>query len=231
MATTPAWLSNVGNIFRTAPAPQMAQPNPAVIPATGTSAPIADPVNPMDAHAALWQTGANPPSDPFAAPLFNTDAAKIAESASKMNIAGSIPPDLLTKAMSGSDPQAFMQVLNTVAQRAVTTSAQVSAATIEQATVRNNERIQTSLPGRIKQLQLDSLAADNPALNHPASQPLLHLVRTQIQAKHPELSAQAINSQAERYLTEHAAAIQLPAEQKAQAGTTGDTNWESWGGS
>ena len=222
MATTPAWLSNVGNIFKTAPTAPMAQPNPVVVPE-----PVI-PVNPMDSHTALWQTGNTPAADPFAAPLFNTDPAKVAESASKMNIAGSISPDLLTKAMSGNDPAAFMEVLNTVAQRAVVTSAQVSAATIEQATTRNNERIQATLPGKIKQLQLDSLAADNPALNHPASQPLLHMVRAQIQAKQPGLSAQAINAQAERYLMEHAAAVQQPVEQRATT-STGGTDWDSWG--
>lgn len=174
------------------------------------------------------------PANPFAAPLLNNDPAKIAEAAKKVNLVGSIPPELLTKAMSGQDPEAFLQVLNMTAQQTLATSAQLSTASIEHAAAANNQRIEQVLPDRIKKIQLEGMVSDNPALQHPASQPFLQLVRSQIQLKEPGLSAQEINNRAEAALTGFASQLATPASQgdgsSNRAQDTKGTDWDSWAG-
>lgn len=233
---------NLGNLFRPVTAvqqvaPPMSQQNPgaaAPVPPAGTSQPTAgEPApNPLDEMAALWQTDpkVQQPADPFSTPLMNTDPAKIAAAAAKMDFVGQVPQDVMQKAMSGTDPAAFMQVMNFVAQKAVATSAQLSAATIEQATARNNERHAQALPGRVKQLQLDSIQSDNPALNHPASQPMLKLVRNQIQMNNPNMSAVEINKRAEQALLGYAQQLVPAPKQDDASGNTpaGSTDWETW---
>lgn len=231
-----ALFNSVANMFRpTTQVTPMGQQNPGAAappPVSGTSAATTEaaPVNPMDEFTPLWQTDPNakPPVDPLASPLFNTDPAKIAAAAAKLDFTGQLPPELLQKAMSGNDPQAFMQVLNAVAQRTLATSTQLNAATIESATTRNNERIQQTLPTHMKRLQLDSLQSDNPVLQHPASQPFLQLVRSQVQMKNPGMSAQEINAQAERALMGFASQLTAPAQATADKAATAGTDWEAW---
>jgi hypothetical protein len=84
----------------------------------------------------------------------------------------------------------------------------------------------------MRSIQLAQMPADNPALNHPASQPLLSLVRSQIQMKNPSLSAAEINKQAESYLVTYASAISAPTpeQQATQQAAAGGTDWENWAG-
>lgn len=231
--------TTIANLFRPVQTVQMPQQNPsaaAVTPPAGTSTPVTEPVtvNPLDELTAIWQNDPNVKEtvDPLNTPLFNTDVKAINAAAAKIDFIGQLPPDMLQKAMAGGDPQAFMQVLNAVAQRAVATSTQLNAATIEQATTRNNARIQQALPGKLKTIQLETMAPDNQVLAHPASQPLLQLVRSQIQMKNPGLTAQQINTQAENYLVNFGSAVTAPS-QEAQATTkaqTGGTDWDAWAG-
>lgn len=235
-------LNNIANIFRpvqaTAP---LAQVNPgagAGAPPAGTSQPTPppEPPNHMDVMATLWQNDPKlaPPVDPLTTPLFNTDPAKIAQAAGKMDFVSQIPQDLMTKAMSGTDPAAFMQVINQVAQRTLATATQLNAATVEQATSRNNERITSTLADRVKQIQLDNLSADNPVLQHPGSQPFLKMMRSQIQMKNPGMSPVEINKQAEQALVGFANQIVEPARQATvasqQAANGESQDWFNWAG-
>lgn len=234
----------LANMFRptqqvtVAPAPAMSQQNPGAAanpPASGNSTPITQqpPANPLDEFTPLWQTDPNAQRfvDPLTTPLFNTDPAAIAAASAKLDFVSQVPQELLAKAMSGQDPAAFMQVLNAVAQRTLATSTQLSAATIEQATTRNNARITGALPERMKRIQLDSMQSEHPALQHPASQPFLQLVRSQIQMKQPHLSAADINAQAERALMGFAGQLVAPAQtESARAAASGGTDWDAWAG-
>lgn len=234
----------IANMFRptqqvtVAPAAPMSQQNPgaaATPPPSGSSAAVNNqpPANPLDEFTPLWQNDPNAQRtvDPLSTPLFNTDPAAIAAAAAKLDFVGQIPQELMAKAMSGQDPNAFMQVLNAVAQRTLATSTQLNAATIEQATTRNNARFSEALPGRIKNIQLQSLQSEHPALQHPASQPFLNLVRSQIQMKNPNLTATEINAQAERALMGFAGQLVAPVQTEAtRAAAAGGTDWDAWAG-
>lgn len=238
MATSQGFLGNIANIFRPVqPVQQQAQqpmpqvnPGAAVLPSPGESNPTV-PSNPLDEFTPLWQTDPNakPVVDPLSAPLFQSNPQAIAEAASKIDFVGQIPAELIQKAMSGQDPQAFAAVMNAVAQRTLATATQLSTATIEQANTRNNARMQQVLPDRMKKIQLDSLTSENPALQHPASQPLLQMVRSQIQMKNPQLSATEINQRAESYLSGFASQLTAP-QQAAEAAKQGsnEVDWEAW---
>lgn len=161
--------------------------------------------SPMDAFADLWKTDPNktpnPASqDPWAEPLFATDPAKIRDAAGKMDFMSQIPPDLMQKAMSGQDPQAFMQVINAVAQSTLASALQIGTATTEHAGKQIGERFNKSLPGRFKDLQIEGTQPSDPRLQHPAVQPMLKFARNQVKSQNPDASPQEIQSQAEQYI-------------------------------
>lgn len=230
------FFTSVARMFQPAPATPMSQNNPgadpSLVPEAGKSKTVSDtPANPLDAFNTLWQTDpkAKPAVDPLAQPLLNTDQKAIQDAAAKMDFVSQLDPALVQKAMSGQDPAAFIQVMNSVAQRTMASAAQLTTATVEQATSKNNQRIQQVLPGKIKEANIAATVPENPALAHPATQPLLQLVRSQLQMKHPEMSAQQITAEAERTLSTFASQIVVPpaAEVKATQQTAG-TDWDTW---
>lgn len=92
---------SVADLFR--PVQQVNVSNlPAPAAAPAVTPPPPEPT-PLDQIGELFKIDpkAQAPANPFAAPLLNNDPAKIAEAAKKVNLVGSIPPELLTKAMSG----------------------------------------------------------------------------------------------------------------------------------
>lgn len=231
-------MNNIAAMFRptqqvtAAPPPSpMAQQNPGADPAT-LQAPAAAPApaNPLDAFQSIWQTPDPSKSepDPLAAPLLNADPGKIRQAAAKMDFTAGITPDLMQKAMGGQDPQAFIQVMNLVAQQAVATSAQLSSATVEHATRANNARMLQALPKHVNQVQLDAMAPQNPVLQHPSAQPMLKMIRGQIQAAEPTLTPAEVNAKAEAYLGTFAQAL-TPAPTPAPA-AAGETDWSAYGG-
>lgn len=226
----------VAPIQQQQPAAPMSQANPgaaATVPPAGTSNPTAtppEPANPLDNFKPLWETDpkAVPAADPLAAPLFNGDPNKIAEAASKMDFLAKVPQDVMAKAMSG-DAQSFAQVIQFVAQQSLSASAQLSAATIEQGTRRNNERLLETLPQRVRDIQLSQMQSENPVLQHPATQPFLNMVRSQIQAKNPGMSPQQIQKEAESHVLGLATAISATQNGSGSAssqGESGSTDWD-----
>lgn len=234
-------MSSIANMFRPtqqvtmAPSQQqqpMQQQNPgaAQLPAPGTSLPTnqqAEPSNPLDAFTPLWQNDPNaaPTADPLTTPLFNTDPAKIQEAAGKMDFLANVPKELIDKAMAGNDPGSFLQVMNMVAQRTLAAATQLSTATVEQGAQRSNQRVLQALPDRVKQIQLDQMQPENPALSHPAAQPFLHMARAQLKAKNPTLSAAEIQKQAERYVSDFASSLSVTPEAAAAQQTAGE-DWD-----
>lgn len=159
----------------------------------------------LDAFADLWKTDPtktpNPASqDPWADPLFATDPSKIREAASKMDFLGQVPQDLMQKAMSGNDPQAFMQVINAVGQNTLAAALQIGTATTEHAGKQIGERFNKSLPGRFKDMQIEGTQPSDPRLQHPAVQPMLKFARNQVKQMNPDASPQEIQAKAEEYI-------------------------------
>ena len=232
--------TSVANMFRPTQQVTVAQPmsvqNPGATtgaPAPGTSQPTTEqqqPSNPLDAFTPLWQNDpkAEQAADPLTTPLFNADPAKIQEAAGKMDFLAGVSKDLMDKAMSGTDPAAFMQVINSVAQRTLATATQLSTATAEQGAQRSNQRLLQALPDRVKQIQLDQMQPENPALSHPAAQPFLHMARQQLKMKNPGMSAADINSQAEKYVSELATSLSAPTTAQTAAQQSDGEDWDKF---
>lgn len=243
MATQkPGFFSNVYRMFT--PVTTVAG-LPGAAPAPVAAAPVASPppADPLAEMATLWKNDPNKPQpvDPLQGPILQPDNNKIAEAAGKVNFLEQVPAELLQRVNSGNDPAALAELINTVAQRTLATATQIGAATTEQGIKRNNQRIEQALPGRIKQVQLDGVTVENPALAHEASQPMLRMVRAQIHASNPHLTPEAINKQAEAILLRHAQAVIGVTEDAGfrpgglpqnNAGPNGkETDWEAWAGS
>lgn len=238
---------NISNMFRNtqqtvsanppAPAPAPAQPQGtpgSSMQQGGMKQEEQEGGSPLDGFAKLWETdptsGANPPSDPFSEPLFATDPNKIREAASQMDFISQLPQELMQKAMSGQDPQAFMQVINTVAQNSLATALQVATGTVEQAGSKIGKRFNDALPARFKDLQINSAAPANPVLNHPSVQPMLKMARQQIKMMNPDYTPEQVNKEAERYLSSFASALTDGDPNKPVAPKSADdeTDWMSW---
>lgn len=206
-------------------------------PAAGTSQQVAntnnEPADPLASLKDLWQTDPNirAPADPFGTPLVNVDVAKLKEGVSKLDLSTGISQDLLQKAMSGTDPAAFMQVINMVGQNAVATSTQLTASTVEAATTRNNQRLQQVIPTQIKQAQMNSEQLENPILQHPAAAPFVSMTRQQVAAKNPNASPSEINRLTEQALVGFATAVsEAPVIEQQQRQASQGTDWDKWAG-
>lgn len=215
-----------------APGSSMQLQNPGADPNAQGGNNSGQPSSPLDPFKDLWKdagTNGGTPADPFSTPLFNTDPAKITEAASKADFLQNIPQELMQKAMSGNDPQAFMQVINAVGQQSLALALQLSTATTEQAGQRIGERFSKVLPERFKDMQLQQLPATNPALQHPAAEPMLRTLRDQVRRQEPNLRPDEVNAKAEQYLM--AFASQLSGNSGGGSGSQGgsqDMDWEAW---
>lgn len=165
--------------------------------------------SPLDAFKDIWQTPEQDPNkpDPFSSPLINLDPNKIQEGASKIDFLANVPQELMQKAMSGQDPQAFLQVINAVAQNTLSYSAQLATATVNQAGTSLTSRIHEDLPNRFRKFQDGLQPVDNPVLDHPAAQPMLQLAMQQIRMKNPEMRPEEVYKQAKTYLQNFASSF------------------------
>lgn len=138
-------------------------------------------------------------SDPMDGPIMNLDAAKLQEAAKKMNFTQGMDPEILQKAMSGSDPAAFMQVLNTAVQNGFQGAIKVTQQMAEEAIQRNNARVEAALPDRIRTTQIRQHQSSNPVLSHPAVAPIMEGLKATIAQKNPNLSPDRVAGMAEQY--------------------------------
>jgi hypothetical protein len=238
MATSPF---SFANIFRptqqVTQAPQQQatppqQPGPAAPMQQGSFEPP-KPVSPLDQFKDLWNTAPNADpngsADPFTQPLFSSDPAKIREAASQIDFLQAVPQEVMQKAMSGNDPQAFMSVMNAVAQNALATALQVGTQTVEQAGTKLGERFNKALPTKFRDLQINAAPPSNPILSHPAAQPMVSMVKNQIKMTNPEATPDQVNKMAEDYLAGLASALSGPADgATANKEESSGQNWMDW---
>jgi hypothetical protein len=224
-----------------APAPQAGQ-QPTGQPGSSLQQPNAasgDPAAPapsvLDQYKDLWKTPdsqGQQPTDPFSAPLFNSDPAKLREAVSKTDFTAGVPPEVMQKVLQGGDPQALMQVINHVAQQGLQMSLQLGTGLTEQAGQTLGQRFKAEMPKQIGEYQLKTQAPTNPILSNPAAEPLLQSARTQFRMLHPDKSPTEINGMAEKYLTDFASS--LAPGKAAESGGSNEQNqgmdWAQWSG-
>lgn len=239
---------SIFDMFRTpaAPAanvpqsPNQGQPGQIPVPATpvtaatpGTApngtiptAPAADPQTPLDKFNDLWK------NDPNAKPggsgdMFNVDPQKLMEAAGKVDFAKVITPEQVAAIQAGGEAgtTAFIQAINAVSQATFAQSALASTKIVEQAINRTKDQFSADLPGMLKRQNLnDSLRDSNPAFSHPAAQPILNALQSQLTQKYPNATVQELQGMAKEYLSSFSDQV----NQKPVPVTTtpnGETDW------
>jgi hypothetical protein len=164
-------------------------------------------------------------------PLFNVDPTRVAESANKLDFLSSVNPDLVTKALGG-DPAAFADVINSAVRQAVVGITVNQGQLLNSALAENNQRITSSLPNQLKQVQLNEVGSDNPVFSHPAVAPLVTALKQTAYQKNPNASVGEVNQLVNNYLSGLAVAMQDASpeavKQKQQAAkTAGEQDWSS----
>jgi hypothetical protein len=140
-------------------------------------------------------------TDPLAGPILNVDPQKLREAASKMNFVSGVPQELMQKVMAGNDPQALVELINLTSQQAFLQAMQVNAGVVENALTKHTARIETALPDRIRNFQIQNTAPKNPVLSHPAVAPVLDGLKRTIASANPHLSPEKVAEHAENYVT------------------------------
>jgi hypothetical protein len=95
----------------------------------------------------------------------------------------------------------------------------------------NNERMTSSIPTQLKRAQLLDSTPENPALAHPAAQPLVNALKHLAFQKNPTASAAAIEKQVSDYLSGFASALNAESpEVKArnQQAASKETDWSTF---
>lgn len=157
--------------------------------------------SPLDGFKDLWKPSENKESatnNPA-----ELDPAKLQEVVSKANFASSLSPEVMQKALSG-DQQAFMSVMNTVAQQSFMQATLASNKMIEQAIAARFDKHQQELPSIIKRNLVSEKLADNPLYSHEATRPILSALESQLTAKFPNATSEQISAQARQFLQEFA---------------------------
>lgn len=233
---------SIMDFFRGAPATtqQPAAPAPAATqapvqgtqPAAAPEAPAA-PANPLDEFKNLWEApkegDPTPPNfDPTK--LFQIDPAKIQAAVGQMDFTQSVTPDLLQQVTAGGEGavQALAKVMNTVAQTAFAQSMLGASKLVETAMVKANDSLDARMKEGIRQQQISTqIRETNPALNHPAAQPLVAALEAQFTQKYPTASPTEITKMAQDYLVKFAS-VANPSSPSQQQTTPPGEDWEKF---
>lgn len=234
-----------------APAPQVQNgPAPAAPPA-GPVSKQADPANPqahpgnmnnqapnpLDAFSSLFKpqvelgpdgkpVAAPPPTDPNA-PLLKFDGDKIRDTITKTAFTGGIDPAQAQKALSG-DVNAFMEILNGVAQQAVIANTTISQNMVELGGREVNNRVTRGLDSHIRDNQLSQYTPENDVLKHPAVAPLVDGVKLSIARNNPKMSAADVMKLTGEYFNNFISHTSAAQEAKTKAADPKQKQAEDW---
>jgi hypothetical protein len=206
--------------------PAIANPgaNPATMQNTPATEPAGGPQTGLDQFAALFTPK---PVDPAApkAPSINDpyltalDPAAFKQQVSTANFAAAIPADVLQRATSG-DVAALQQAINTAAQEAFSAATQLSHGLVEHGARSAAERTSGMIDSRVRNTLIRSQNTQIETLNHPSVSPVFNLVKTQMAAANPHLSAEQVTAQSEAYFQQFAQALTAPTQAQQAAAAT-----------
>ncbi len=158
-------------------------------------------VPPLGEYQKLWENDPNAkPNEPFS---FNSDPAKLLETAKTVDFTKVLTPELQKRIQAGgADGQAAnMEAMNTIAQLTFAQSAHASSKIVEQALQSMEERFNAALPDIIKRHSVaETVRSNNPLLTNPAMAPLIEALQQQMTRKFPQATAAEIKDHVNDYL-------------------------------
>lgn len=190
--------------------------------------------SPLAQFAELWKIEPkDAPRDPVAAltPNFSIDPQKVADAAKTVDYARLVPPEVMTKALSG-DAAAMSSILNTVVQ-ASTANAGMSTANIVQAALAHQaKQFAEILPQEVRKLQVQQqVQQDNPLFSNPAAAPILEGLQKQMAAKYPTATPAQIAEHTKNYLADFvklAGGTMNPVQTQQQQQQAGEVDWMNY---
>lgn len=206
-----------------------------VVPA---STDVTEPKSPLDQFTDMWKT--DDTNSNQAQPLFNIDQAALLKTAQTQDFTKLIKPEQLQAVLAGGEgaANALLSVLNTVAQDNYARSAFATTKLIEGALGKNNKTLNDSLPNLIKQHNVSNgLREENPAFSHPAVQPMIQALESQMIVKFPDATAAELRKMATDYIGALPGIITQPTNTNSATGngkTKGmfnaapETDWSSF---
>lgn len=188
--------------------------------------------SPLDVFDKLWDTDPNAANSnkPFS---FNIDPEKLKEAASKTDFSRVLTPENLQRIAAGGTEsvQAFQESLNQVAQTVYAQSAFANSKMVEAAVLKATEDFNLKIPQLLKQHSLsDSLRNKNPALSHPAANPIVKAMEYQLAQKYPDATATDLSKMAEDYLVAFASSISPVKEETIgkPGAKSNDVDWSNF---
>lgn len=209
-----------------AQAASTAQPNNMQALQTGVAPegqPVAKPddpsKSPLDTFAKVWDTSntALPGTTPVD---FGADPAKMMEAASKIDFTKVIKPEQLAAINAGGQEAttALVSVLQAMQTQTYAQGTYAATKIAEAAVAKAQENFQAQLPALLKKHGVgERLAEENPALSHPAIQPMIEAMQTQFAAQNPNASAGELAKMTKDYLATVGKVFGAPEAQAAAA--------------
>jgi hypothetical protein len=149
---------------------------------------------------------------------------QIQQSLSNADFTTGLQPEQIQKALAG-DAQALMHIMNITARNAVASSMQISQGLVEQGVKTGNERFNSSLDSRFRDLQLRNQNTSNPALQHPLARGMIDSIKSQIANANPRLSPSEVAQQAETHFLQFAKDLAAPTPAQADANKPPEKDW------
>lgn len=189
--------------------------------------------SPLDAFTDLWKNEPKSEGQQEQPNMFNVDPQKLMEAAAKVDFAKVIKPEQVQAISAGGEGavKAFMDAMNGVSQAVYAQSALLNTKIVERAMEQAETKFAERVPGLIKRHQVsDSLRTENPALSHPAAQPLIAALESQMAVKFPNATVAELNQMAKDYISSFASAAVPKKEEPATSGKSNkETDWSTWG--
>lgn len=167
----------------------------------------AEPVEPsLNDYSDLFtvdpEASKQPAISPQAALFPQLTAENLMKESSKYNLVGNIDPAILEKASEGGQEgvAALLQAVNQTSQRALAASQVQSAQLITDALTKILPALNLQQQQNFKSLQSRTAVYEaNPQLENPAVAPMVEMLRTQIEQKHPNLSPAQVSQKVNGY--------------------------------
>lgn len=165
--------------------------------------------SPLDAFTDLWKTDPNAAAN-VNEPYFKVDMESLQKAAANQNFATAITPEQIAAISKGGEEavKAFADAINSATREVYARSAFATTKIVENALAKAETKIGNKVPDLIKQYTVsDSLRTENPALSHPAAQPIINALEAVVLQKHPNATAAEQRAMALDYLTAFSAAV------------------------
>lgn len=201
--------------------------------------PAADPtqveeqVSPLDAYKDLWENkppaeGSSPEFDP--SNMFNTDPAKMREAMQQIDFTKSINPADMEQVLQGGEGavKALVNILNSTNRETLNAAIMASANMVQSGFTRAVPALDGRVNRQVRDHQVTSqLQETNPALNHPAAQPMIQAVKAQLLQKYPQASSAEITRMTNEYVGGFAATFAAKPEATPQSSSK-ETDWSQY---